>query len=114
MKLLVLTVFVAALVSSAVACDSSSSADAEPGAGEGRCCPISAEISGTMKMGGSGECAAWSDFWCTTNWRQEPDDAGCPTWRFDKTSPREGEDSTCINRSPPDAGGDAPSDAGTD
>jgi hypothetical protein len=51
-----------------------------------------------MALGGYGPqgCYIACDFWCSTNWRVEPDAHGCPAWRYDFRSPAPGEDPNCF------------------
>jgi hypothetical protein len=50
------------------------------------CCPPDPIPTSCMHLGGSpynGTCYETCDFWCSTNWRTEPDEHGCPMWRYD-------------------------------
>jgi hypothetical protein len=50
------------------------------------CCPPDPIPTSCMHLGGSpsnGTCYETCDFWCSTNWRTEPDAHGCPMWRYD-------------------------------
>ena len=59
------------------------------------CCPAdpdqsrggTAAIIGQANLGGArvgfNVCGPGFDFFCTTNWRLEPDQYGCPTWHYD-------------------------------
>ena len=61
-------------------------ADAAGADGGGTCCPPDEQKSGSMHLGGwseSGTCHVTHDFWCTTNWRIEEDEHGCPAWNYD-------------------------------
>jgi hypothetical protein len=42
---------------------------------------INAQLGGRRL--GNGTCMSILDLFCTTNWRLEPDQYGCPIWRFD-------------------------------
>jgi hypothetical protein len=52
-----------------------------------------------MQLGGSSACVESCDFWCSTNWRVEKDDAGCEVWRYDMIA-------SCTPGQPGDAGSD--------
>lgn len=50
------------------------------------CCPPDPTMSGCMHLGGqsdSGGCWLTCDFFCSSNWRIEPDSHGCPVWHYD-------------------------------
>jgi hypothetical protein len=55
------------------------------------CCPPDpTHNNGCMHLGGAaqgGMCWETCDFWCSTNWRIEPDAQGCPEWRYDSNGP---------------------------
>jgi hypothetical protein len=117
----------AALLVAAVACTSSGGASATDGGADAvadapsdapdaapACCPRSPQPAGCMDLGGARPdvgCLQACDFWCSTNWRVETDDAGCELWRYDVVYPTDG--GTCFP-SPPDSGSDATSDAPAD
>jgi len=66
--------------------------------GSAVCCPPDAVRSGSMHLGGQrreGGCFRTHDFWCSTNWRIEKDDQGCPIWRYDVRAPAPDETPSC-------------------
>jgi len=80
-------------------------ADASPADGP-RCCePGPGPGSSCQDLGGSNKngCFVVCDFWCSTNWRLELDDQGCPGWRMAYRMPAPGENMLCF----PDLGVDA-------
>jgi len=51
-----------------------------------------------MYLGGAslgGPCTITHDFWCSTNWRLEPDAYGCSEWKYDVRKPAPGENAYC-------------------
>jgi hypothetical protein len=89
---------------------------AEDGADGGAgCCPISDPGNGCVNLGGAGQgaaCAPACDFWCSTNWRVETDDAGCQVWNYDTRSPGPGENQYCMLVDAGDGGGSGEAGAG--
>jgi hypothetical protein len=71
------------------------------------CCMPSNAPAASMSLGGKSDevCVESHDFWCTTNWRLEKDDAGCAVWRYDTVAPGPGQTAQC--QPVPDAGVDA-------
>jgi hypothetical protein len=76
--------------------------DAAVDGGSGRCCPRDEATSGCTYLGGpaASGCFRSCDFYCSTNWRVELDEAGCEVWRWDIRGPAPGEDDRCFLRSP--------------
>lgn len=62
------------------------------------CCPIDTSPTGCTNLGGANRhgCYVTCDFYCSTNWRVEPDDRGCPLWKYDVRKPKPGETDTCF------------------
>jgi hypothetical protein len=74
------------------------------------CCPISSGVGASMNLGGSESCVTTHDFWCSTNWRKETDQKGCPVWRYDVRAPAPDENAMCQpqrDSGPNDGGPDA-------
>ena len=55
-------------------------------------------MSGCLHLGGVNRygCNRTCDFYCSTNWRMETDDAGCPVWAYDLRRPAPGENNVCF------------------
>jgi hypothetical protein len=81
--------------------DADASEDAPDGAdaadGGPACCPIDTSHSGCTNLGGADRhgCYITCDFYCSTNWRVETDDGGCPLWKYDIRKPNPGENDLC-------------------
>jgi len=99
----VLFAFTVLLLSSACG-DSASGTGSEDGKTDGDCCPRDVELSGCMRLGGSGTCGETCDFWCSENWRVEDDSQGCEKWVYDVRAPRSGENVSCMREPGRDAG----------
>ncbi|HEY4186542.1 MAG TPA: hypothetical protein VGP07_15805 [Polyangia bacterium] len=62
------------------------------------CCAPDPMVNGCMNLGGYNPlgCLVTCDFYCSTNWRLEDDDHGCPVWRYDTRAPLPGESLSCF------------------
>jgi predicted small lipoprotein YifL len=82
--------------------------DADASADDGpRCCEPGPGPASCLDLGGAKNkfgCFVVCDFWCSTNWRLELDDRGCPAWRMDYRKPAPGESELCF----PDADASTP------